>query len=209
MLDYAMDYARRLLKVGHRSGNKGAQCVANIEIVLMELSAEKIDLANKRLKKVNKVCDESVGKLILLNIPSIEAQVALGGGEIIKAKEILESNYKTIRDFGWEVLTSIIETDLAKAYYQLGNYQKAEELALMGYKRAKKTTDIKRQRNVVKVLALISTELEKEDEALNYYKKYIELEQKVNTSTRQRKLAFSKALQRVKDEQLASVKDAN
>lgn len=201
MLDYGMHYARRLLKLGEKNEDMVQQCFANIEIALIEIGAENILLARERLSKVKSNCNEVLDTLILLNIPAIEAKLALKAGNIEKAQTILELNYPKIKSFGWGVLTSIVETDLADTYHRLGKNEKAQEFAQLGYEKAKNNNDLKRQKNAAKVLGLALTELKQESEALYYFKKYAELEQELNTSLKQRKLAYEKSYLKIRSNQ--------
>lgn len=209
MLDYAMGHARRLLKLGVEENAPVAICMATFEMALIELNAGKENLAEKRLNKIHSLCDQEVGILVLHSITSFEAKVALAKNNTQDAKKILEQHYPEVRSFGWEILTAIFETDLADVYLRNEQYEKAEAFALRGLERTRKNRDIKREKNAIKLLAEISTKLKKESEALEYYQKYIQLEQKLSSSVRQRKLAYGKARQRLREEQLAKLEEAN
>lgn len=209
MLDYAMVHARRLLKLGEQENDPVAICMAMFEMALIELNAGKENLAEKRVKKIHSLCDQEIGVLVLHSITSFEAKIALAKNNTEDAKKILEQRYPEVKSFGWEILTAIFEIDLADVYLRNEQYEKAEKFALMGLERARKNRDIKREKNVIRLLAELSTKLNKKSEALEYYQKYIQLEQKLSSSVRQRKLAYGQARQRLREERLAKLEDAN
>ncbi|WP_223671215.1 tetratricopeptide repeat protein [Kangiella shandongensis] len=209
MLDYAMEYARRLLKHGVEDKNLADQCQAYFEMAVIELSADKVELADSRLEKTYDICHKAKGTLPLLHLPNMEAEIALGRGQLTKAKELLEANYPKVKEYGWKILNASTEIHLAEVFFILQDYEKSEELALKALKTAEEISDVKRSKNATQVLAKLYSELEKKEEAIKYYQKYMELEQKLNTSSRQRKLAYDQARQRLRAEQLARLEEAN
>lgn len=209
MLDYAMDYARRLLKFGVQRKDLSNQCQAYFEMTVMELSADKHDLAADRLARTGDICSKANDKLLLLHLPNIRADIAMREGKISTAKKLLEENYIEVKKYGWKILNASTEIKLAKLYSNLGNYREAEKLALKALKVSKDTGDIKRSKGAAEILAKIYSELDQKEKAIKHFQMYMEFEQRLNASSRQRKLAFYKARQQLRAEQLAKLDSTN
>ncbi|AOE48895.1 tetratricopeptide repeat protein [Kangiella sediminilitoris] len=203
MTSYSMDYAVRLLRFGEKTDNKFAVCLAKVELTLIEIQLNDIAIARERLEETKDICSEGTTNLIQLTIQIIEARIALLSDERDKAKRLLEKYYPITEKFGWGIFTCIVEVSLAETYYQLEQYQKARIMAMRGFERADQVNDLKRKKQASRILANIETELGNEDEAIKYYKKYIQLEQEYNTSLKQRKLSYSRAAAKVLKEQEA------
>lgn len=203
MLDYAMEYGRRLLKHGVEDKNLAVQCQAHFEMAVIELSADKVELADSRLKKTYDICNKAKGTLPLLHLPNMEAEIALDKGQLTKAKKLLEANHPEVKAYGWKILNASTENQLAEIFFILQDFDQAEKFAVKALQTAESISDVKRSKNATQVLAKIYSELDKKEEAIKYYQKYMELEQKLNTSSRQRKLAYDQARQRLRAEQIA------
>ena len=92
MLDYAMDHARRLLKLGIQRKDLSNQCQAHFEMMVIELSANKYELVADRLIRVDDICNKANETLFLLHLPNVRADLAIQKGDISKARKLLEEN---------------------------------------------------------------------------------------------------------------------
>ncbi|GAA4345710.1 tetratricopeptide repeat protein [Kangiella taiwanensis] len=205
MFDYAMDYARRLLKLGIQRKDLSDQCQAYFEMTLMELSADRHELAVDRLAKTDDICTKANETIFLLHLPNIRADIAIQKGDFTSAKKLLEENYSEVKKYGWKVLNASTEISLANLYSKIGRYGEAEELALKALKVSMEIGDIKRSKGASEILAKIYSELDQKEKAIKYFQMYMELDKRLSASGRQRKLAFDQARQKLKAEQLALV----
>ncbi|AOE48894.1 hypothetical protein [Kangiella sediminilitoris] len=209
MLNFAMEHARRLLRLGVEGGSLADQCQAYYEMVVIEHSANRIELAESRIGKTQDICSKAKEVIILLHLTNMQAQIAMNKGNIQRAEKLLETNYQKVKNYGWKILTVSTENTIAELHFLKQEYKNAEEIALKALKSAEEISDIKRTKDATKVLAKIYSNLDQKEEALKFYQKFMQLEQKLSSSNRQRKLAFDKARQRLRADRVAKFEEAN
>ncbi|GAA4359628.1 tetratricopeptide repeat protein [Kangiella marina] len=205
MVDYAMDYARRLLQLSIKTKDLAKQCQSHYEMAFIEISAEEYALAGNRLNQAYEVCRKANEGLFILHLPNLEADIAMSRKEFTKAKRLLEKSYIDVKKYGWPVLTSLTEIRLANLYFETGRYDKAEKFASKAFSVSEDAGDVKRMRNATQILAKTHSKLKNKDKAIEYYQLYMELEKKINTASRQRKLAYDQARQELRAEALAKL----
>lgn len=205
MIDYAMVHARRLLKLGIQTKDLSHQCQAYFEMMVIELSANKYELAADRLTRTDDICSKANESLFLLHLPNVKAELAIQKGDTSMAKKLLEENYSEVKKYGWKILNASTEIRLANVYSKLGEFQKAEKLALKALKISQEIGDIKRSKGATEILAKAYSKLGEKDKAIKYFQRYMELEKRLSASSRQRKLAYDQARQWIRARQIAKV----
>ncbi|RDX36578.1 tetratricopeptide repeat protein [Kangiella sp. HD9-110m-PIT-SAG07] len=195
LVAYAMDYASRLLKYSIENNDKSKQCHAYFDILNIEISAKKYDLADDRLMVAYKTCRKAKNELFLLHLKNLESDIAISRGKLSKAKQLLENNYKEVKTYGWATLISLTEIRLANLYFEVGQYNDSEKVAIKAFEASSKTGDTKRSKNAAEVLAKTYSKLNDKDKAIKYYQLYVKLEQKMNAISHKRKQAYDNAKQ--------------
>ncbi|GAA4359645.1 tetratricopeptide repeat protein [Kangiella marina] len=201
MFDYAMDHARRLLKLGVQRKDLSNQCQAHFEMMFIELSANKYELAEDRLTKTDNICNKANETLFLLHLPNVRADLAIQKGDTSRARKLLEENYTEVKKYGWKILSASTEIKLANLYSKIDEFKEAEKLALKALKASEEIGDIKRAKGATEILANIYSELGEKDKAIKYFLMYMELEKRLSASSRQRKLSYDQARQWLRVEQ--------
>ena len=173
MLDYAMEYARRLLKLGIEHDNPDSQCHAYYEMAVMEVSINKVQIAEDNLAKAYEFCSSASNTLISRHLPNLEATIMMEWGDLQKAKRLLESNDEEVNQYGWSILTASTEIKLANVYIAQSAYENAEKLLLKALSSSEEITDIKRSKNATLLLAQLYSKLDKKEDAIKYFQQYI------------------------------------
>lgn len=190
LIEYALELSRRHLTEAIRSNRSEPLCHANYELASIEIMAQKMKIAEERLKSASKHCEDSNQRLVLLEIDASLAQIALINQRYDKAEKIMEETYKDIVHYDWKVLTSRANIIYSEIYLVKSKLNEAEKYGTKAYIIAKSTEDKKRTLEAAAVLARIYSKKNDNEKAIKYYKEYMELNNELRTKVRQRKLAF-------------------
>lgn len=190
LIEYALEISRRHLTEANRSQLKEPMCHGNYELAAIEIMAQKIKIAEERLKSARNYCQSSNQTLMMYEIALSLSEIAILNENYDKAERILSKVYKEIKQYGWQILTSRSEITYAKIKLGKEEINEAEEFAIKGYKIAKETNDKRRILEASAVLAKIYSKLKDSEKSIEYYKEYMELNNELRMVIRQRKLAF-------------------
>lgn len=190
LIEYALELSRRHLTEANRSKKNEPLCHANYELASIEIMAQKTRMAEERLKATKHYCEKTNERLVLLEIEASLAEIAIINKRYSDAYQIMDSIYPKIDGFGWSILKSRAQMNYAEIHFQQGELDKAKDYATQSYQLAVSTNDKKRTLNATAILAKIYSTKGKNEEAIKYYKEYMELNNEHQNKIRQRKLAF-------------------
>lgn len=200
LIEYALELSRRHLTEANRSKKQEPLCHANYELASIEIMAQKTRMAQERLKSARQYCEGSKQRLVLLEIEASLAEIAIIEGRYDEAYRAMNELFPIIENYGWDILKSRALINFAEIQFEKGELEKAKDSALQSYNLAKNSNDKKRILNATAILAKIYSQQDKSEEAIQYYKEYMELNNEHQNKIRQRKLAF----QTVKNSKVSS-----
>ena len=204
LIEYALELSRRHLTEANRSRKMEPMCHANYELASIEIMAQKTRMAEERLKSSRLYCEKNNEKLVLLEIDASIAEIAIIEHQYQKALSIMNELFPKVDAFGWDILTARSLLIYAEIYLNLGEIDKAKEYALESYELSSSISDKKRILSSTAILAKIYSEDGNNEDAIKYYKEYMELNNEHLNKIRQRKLAFQTAKARTNSNSLGS-----
>lgn len=193
LIEYALELSRRHLTEANRSKKNEPLCHANYELSSIEIMAQKTKMAEERLKSARQYCKDAKQRLVLLEIDASLAEIAIIEERYDEAYKVMNELYPKIVDYDWDILKSRALINFSEIQFEKGELEKAKKSALQSYELAKNSSDKKRILNATAILAKIYSQQGKSEEAIQYYKEYMELNNEHQNKIRQRKLAFQTA----------------
>ena len=188
LIEFALEYGRRAITLANESKNGETMCLASYEMGTIELLTKNYKMAENRLLTAKEYCGKEKIVVASFAIEYSLMQLKIETGKIESAEAIAKDLHAKVEDYGWDVLRSATKTLYGRLLLKKGEL--AKNFGEAGYKLAKKVEDKKRTEKAAALLAEVYTELGDNDEAVNYYKEYMELNVQGKVRTRQRKLAF-------------------
>lgn len=190
LLEFALEYARRLLSEANKIKLDKSYCLSNLELGGIETLVGNFEIAKQRVLVAKEYCKKL--KTPILHFMTIEylVKIYLHEGKLDDSFEVLEEHYSQVIDYGWDVLESTFKSLYAETYLLNGEAKKALPYAKSAYKLSSDSVDFKRKEEATRLLAKIYDELGDEDNALKFYKEYMIRSNENKTKIRQRKLAF-------------------
>lgn len=190
LIEYALELSRRHLTEANRSKKHEPLCHANYELASIEIMAQRTKMAQERLKSARQYCENSEQRLVLLEIEASLAEIAIIEGRYDEAYQVMSELFPKIENYDWDILKSRALINFAEIEFEKGELEKAKDSALESYNLATNSNDKKRILNATAILAKIYSQQGKSEEAIKYYKEYMELNNEHQNKIRQRKLAF-------------------
>ena len=190
LLEFALEYGRQAYRLANKIKDDNAICASSFELASIEILASKYNIAENRLMATRKYCEKANNILFLYAVQHSLLELNIKLGRIKEARELAETLLPKVVDYGWNVLTSSTYTLFGEVALAESNLEQAKEYGQKGYALALKINDKKRLENAAGLLAKIYTETKENQEAIKYYKKYMEMNVENKTRVRQRKLAF-------------------
>lgn len=190
LIEFALEYGRRAITLANESKNGETMCLASYEMGTIELLTKNYKMAENRLLTAKEYCGKEKIVVASFAIEYSLMQLKIETGKIESAEAIAKDLHAKVEDYGWDVLRSATKTLYGRLLLKKGEFELAKNFGEAGYKLAKKVEDKKRTEKAAALLAEVYTELGDNDEAVNYYKEYMELNVQGKVRTRQRKLAF-------------------
>lgn len=190
LIEYALELSRRHLTEANRSKQSEPLCHANYELASIEIMAQKTKIAEERLKIAKEYCEDSNERLVLLEIDASIAEIAIIEERYGEAYQVMNSLYPKVDNFGWDILKSRAQINYATIHFERGELEEAKGFALQSYELATAVNDKKRALDSTALLAKIYSKNGKNEEAIKYYKEYMDLNNEYKNKIRQRKLAF-------------------
>lgn len=190
LIEYALELSRRHLTEANRSKKNEPLCHANYELASIEIMAQETKIAEERLKLAKPYCEKANERLATLEIEASLAEIAIIEERYEEAYQIMDSLYPRIDNFGWDLLKTRAQINYAEIHFERDELDKAKGFALQSYELATSTSDKKRILNSAAILAKIYSKNGMNEEAIKYYKEYMDLNSEHQNKIRQRKLAF-------------------
>ncbi|GAA0206964.1 hypothetical protein GCM10009123_13050 [Kangiella japonica] len=143
LLEFAIEHGRRAVYFANKTKNSYIICATSYELGAIELIAKKYMMAENRLHSARHHCEKEGSTLSIHAVDYSRLELMLETGKLKEARNLAEVIYPKIKDFGWSVLTSAIQTLFARLLFKEGSYEEAEKLALEAYKLANKINEKK------------------------------------------------------------------
>ena len=195
LIEYALEYARRLKVEAEKDGDNLSICAANYELSSIELMVDKLNMARSRILAAKEHCKESGVAVFQLGIEDSLARIELKEGHPDKAVKRLKSVLPFAEKIGWEMGVAIVEVNLAESLFEIEKFEEAKKYALSAFETSERLNDKKRMEMSAGILAQIYTKIDNKEKAIEYYNKYRTLNTGNTIIIRQRKLAFNIARQ--------------
>ncbi|WP_156768942.1 tetratricopeptide repeat protein [Kangiella sediminilitoris] len=190
LLEFALEYGRRAIRVANKIKDSRAMCRATYELGAIELLTQNFKMAENRLLMAKSYCEKSNNLIVSYAVNYGLMELNLETSNLKKAEEIAKDLYPKVEEYGWDVLRSATNTLYGKLHLEKNKLNLAEKHGLKAYELAKKIGDKKRTEAASALLAQVYSELDNDKEAIKFYKEYMELNVENKTRVRQRKLAF-------------------
>lgn len=190
LIEFALEHGRRLLSVANKRKTEEALCNALFELGEIELMANELTLAKQRLLLAKSHCEKGSQKLYTFMVNDALINIDIESEEYDKALTKIEKMFEQVQDYSWELMIATYQIRFAQVYLGKGKVDEALSYAEKAYKMFETVHDVKRKELAASILAKIYTELDRKEEALKYYKEYMEINIENKQRVRQRKLAF-------------------
>lgn len=190
LFEFALELARNLQVEARKLKHGEYLCIANYELGMIERRTGQIKMAKQRLMLAVDYCKNNESKVFeyvsIIALNEIEANQ----GKLKKSNTELLKIIGPVNAIGWKNLIAQLNIAIAKNYFRLNKYDRAEEHALASYHKASEGKDRRRLQMSAEILAQIYSKTGQKEEAIKYYNEFRKLNSENRVKVRQRKLAF-------------------
>lgn len=190
LYEFALELARNLQVEATKLKHGEYLCLANYELGTSEKQTGQIKMAKQRMLLAIEYCKNNNSKIFeyvsIIALNEIEADQ----GKLEKSNTELLKIIEPVNAIGWKNLISQLNIAIAKNYFRLKKYDKAEKHALASYHKATEGKDRRRLQMSAEILAQIYSKTGAKEEAIKYYNEFRKLNSENRVKVRQRKLAF-------------------
>lgn len=190
LFEFALELARNLQVEARKLKHGEYLCIANYELGMIERRTGQIKMAKQRLMLAVDYCKNNESKIFeyvsIIALNEIEADQ----GKLKKSNGELLKIIGPVNAIGWKNLITQLNIAIAKNYFRLNEYDRAEEYALASYHKASEGKDRRRLQISAEILAQIYSKTGQKEEAIKYYNEFRKLNSENRVKVRQRKLAF-------------------